>query len=429
MNKLQAVLRFGGVLLLACLVACSKPPTPPAQVPTTVTVSRPLQKEIVEWDDYVGRVAAIDEVEVRAQVTGFLQSVHFRDGQIVNQGDLLFVIDQRPFVAASDQAKAGIAEAQGRLTQARAQVTQARAQLAQSKAIQTKTQLDFERFQPLARDQAITQQELDNAQQANLASRADVEAATARIETASAAVVEAEAGVEAAKARQTGADLNLGFTRVTAPITGRANRRLVSVGNLISGGSAQATLLTTIVSLDPVHVYFEADEKAYLKYVRLSRTGERPSSREVNNPVQVGLADEEGFPHIGQMDFVENKLDVNTSTIQGRARVPNPKLSLAPGLFTRVRISGSGKYEALLVPDAAIGSNQGQKFVMVVNSGNTVEVHPVELGPLVDGLRVVRKGVSAGSRVITAGLQRVRPGSSVKAEEKPLPTAPVEAKQ
>lgn len=412
----------GAVLLL--LANCSRPQQAGPPPPPKVMVATPLQKEIREWDEYVGRVASIDEVEVRSQVTGFLQSVNFRDGQIVQKGELLFVIDQRPFLAALDQAKAGVLEAEGRMTQTKAQVTQARAQLTQSRANQTKTQLDLERFKPLARDQAITQQELDNAEQANLAAKADVEAATARIETASAAVVEAEAAIEAAKARVKTAELNLGFTRITSPIRGRASRRLVSVGNLISGGSSQATLLTTIVSLDPIHVYFEADERAYLKYVRMARDGDRPSSREVNNPVQIGLADEEGFPHRGQMDFVENRLDVNTSTIQGRARLANPDGSLTPGLFVRVRLLGSGLYDALLIPDAAVGSDQGQKFVFTVNKKQEAELRPLELGPIFEGLRVVRKGLSKNDLVVIAGLQRIRPGAKVTPEKSSITATP-----
>lgn len=415
-----AVPLAAAVLLISCSNKQATAPTPAAP---PVTVSNPVTQEVTEWDDYVGRVAPTEEVEVRSQVTGFLSSIHFRDGQIVKKGDLLFVIDQRPFQATVDQAKAGVAEAVSRRTQAEAQVTQARAQLLQSQANQTRTQLDFERFQPLARDQAITQQELDNAEQANLAAKADVEASKARIETASAAVIASGAALEAAQARVESANLNLGFTRVTAPITGRASRHLASVGNLISGGSAQATLLTTIVTLDPIHVYFEADERAYLKYTRLARNGERPSSREVSNPVSIGLADEEGFPHAGVMDFVENKLDVNTSTIQGRARVANRDLALTPGLFVRVRLQGSGKYEGLLIPDAAVGSNLGQKYVYTVSDKSEVEMRPVELGPLHEGLRIVRKGIQASDRVIVAGIQRVRPGAKVTPEMKPIAIA------
>ena len=411
--------------VLVLLVSCGQRTTAQRPSAPAVTVSLPAQQEITEWDDYIGRVAAIEEVEIRSQVTGFLDSIHFRDGQIVAKGDLLLIIDQRPFQAALDHAKAGVAEATGRLQQSQAQLLQARAQLLQSKAHQTKAQLDFERYQPLAKEQAITKQDLDNAEQANRAALADVEGSQARIETASAAVIEAQALVEAAKARVQSAELNLGFTRIAAPVSGRISRHLASIGNLISGGSSEATLLTTIVSVDPMYVYFEADERAYLKYARLALRGERPSSREVANPVFVGLADEEGFPHRGFMDFVENKLDVTTSTIQARAGVPNPDMSLAPGLFVRVRLRGSGRYKAMLIPDAAVGSNLGQKFVYTVNGKNEVEMRPVSLGPLHEGLRIVRQGIAANDRVVVAGVQFVRPGAKVRPSEKPIPSKTV----
>lgn len=407
-------------LALLSLHGCAKPTAPPPPQAPPVSVGRPISQEVLEWDEYVGRVAPIDEVEVRSQVSGFLDSVHFTDGRMVNKGDLLFVIDPRPFQATVDLAKAQVTQASGQVTQTRAQVLQAKAQLAQAQANQTKTQLDVERFRPLAAEKAITAQELDNAIQANLASRAEVQAAQARVETSNAAVVAAEAGVEAARAGVKSAELNLGFTRIAAPLSGRINRRLVSPGNLISGGSSQATLLTTIVALDPIHVYFEADERSFLKYVRLARTGERPSSREVRNPARMGLSDETGFPHEGFIDFVENRLDGNTSTIQGRAKFPNPGNTLSPGLFVRLQIIGTGKYQALLIPDEAVGSNQGQRYVFKINAGNEAEMQPVELGPIVDGLRVVRKGLNQSDRIVVSGLQRVRPKSKVTPKEVPV---------
>ena len=418
MHRATCTLFAIGVAL--AISGCSKPaPSPAAQAPP-VTVSRPLEQEVLEWDEYVGRVAPVNEVEVRAQVSGYLDSVHFTDGKVVKKGDLLFVIDQRPYQATLQMAKAQVTQASGQVTQARAQVTQAKAQVAQAQANQTKTKLDVERFRPLAAEKAITAQELDNAIQANLASTAEVQAAQAKVETANAAVVAAEAGVEAAKAGVRTAELNLGFTNVTAPLSGRVSRRLVSAGNLISGGTPAATLLTTIVSLDSVQVYFEADERAYLKYTRLSRSGERPSSREVRNPARMALADEDGFPHEGYVDFVENRLDANTSTIQGRALFQNPGNTLTPGLFVRLQITGSGKYQGLLIADESIGSNQGQKFVYKVDANNEVVMQPVEMGPLVDGLRVVRKGVTATDRIIVGGLQRVRPKAKVTPKEVPL---------
>lgn len=408
------------IVTVGLLSSCAKQAAPPPPQAPPVSVSHPLEQEILEWDDYIGRVSAIDEVEVRSQVSGYLDSLHFKDGAFVKKGDLLFIIDPRPFEATLQLAKAQVTQASGQVTQTKAQVLQSKAQLAQAIANQTKTQLDVERFRPLAAEKAITAQELDNAIQANLASKAEVQAAQARVETSNAAVVAAEAGVEAARAGVKTAELNVGFTRVTAPISGRVSRRLVTPGNLVSGGSPQATLLTTIVSLDPIHVYFEADEKAFLKYVRLARSGERPSSREVRNPARMGLADEEGFPHVGFMDFVENRLDANTSTIQGRAVFNNPGNALTPGLFVRLQITGSGKYQALLIPDEAIGSNQGQRFVFKINGNNEAEMQPVEPGPLVDGLRVIRKGLSAADRIVVNGLQRVRPKSKVSPKEVPV---------
>lgn len=216
------------------------------------------------------------------------------------------------------------------------------------------------------------------------------------------------------------AKLNAEFTRVMAPINGRISRKLVTEGNLINGGTAQSTLLTTIVSLDPIYCYIEADERSFLKYVRLAREGTRPSSREVRNPVYLALADETGFPHRGYMDFVDNRLDPNTGTMTGRAVFPNPDLTLTPGLFGRVRLQGSGRYEALLLPDEAIGSDQAQKFVFVVSDQNVVEYRAVQLGAMIKGLRVVREGLKPEDWVIISGVQRARPGMKVEPQKQEL---------
>jgi multidrug efflux system membrane fusion protein len=207
--------------------------------------------------------------------------------------------------------------------------------------------------------------------------------------------------------------LNVEFTQVRAPIDGRISRHFVSEGNLINGGTAQSTLLTTIVSLDPIYCYFEADERAYLKYARLARAGERPSSRDVRNPAALALADESGFPHQGYIDFVDNRLDPNTGTMTGRAVFPNPDPILTPGLFARVRIPGSGRYQALLIPDEAVGSDQSQKFVFAVNDEHLVEYRTVQLGPMIDGLRVIRDGLGPEDWVIVNGVQRVKAGAKV----------------
>ena len=315
------------VLLLAVVLACTgcgKSRQAGGPPPPAVTVVKAQQKEITEWDEYTGRLAAVDEVEVRAQVSGYLESIHFKDGQMVKKGDLLFVIDPRPYQAVLDRANA--------------QVKQAEAGLALADA-------NLKRTQELATKKVVASQDLDDQRSKQL---------------------EAAAALQVAQAEVKAAQLNLDFTSINAPVSGRINRHLVSEGNLISGGSANATLLTTIVSLDPIQAYFEADEQAYLKYTRLDKSGARRSSREVANPVKLALSDETGFPHLGKMDFVENRVDVNTATIQGRAIFPNPDLVLTPGQFVRLRLLGAPAHPAVLIPDQAIVSDQSQKFVWVV---------------------------------------------------------------
>jgi len=221
----------------------------------------------------------------------------------------------------------------------------------------------------------------------------------------------------------TAAALNVEFTHVMAPMAGRAGRHLVSEGNLVQGG-ANPTLLTTIVALDPIHCYFDADERSVLKYLRLAQEGKRPSSRDVNNPVEIELADEQGFPHKGWMDFVDNQFDVGTGTMVGRALIPNPDLILSPGLFARVRLVGSGRHRALLLPDDAIGTDQSQTFVWVVDAQGIAQYRRVTLGPLNDGLRIIREGLSPEDRVVVAGTQRVRQGAPVTAEERPIAPPP-----
>ena len=333
---------------------------------------QPLIREITEWDEFTARLDAVDSVEVRPRVNGYLESINFKDGALVHKGDLLFSIDHRPYAAALRRAEADAALARSRL--ALAQKNNARAA-------------------NLLASHAISQEESD-IRDSNL-------------RQAQASLEEAEAAVEAAK-------LDVEFTQVAAPISGRVGRKLVTEGNLITGGvGSQGTLLTTIVSLDPIYAYFEADEGSLLKYDRLARSGQRPSSRDFRNPVHVGLADEQGFPREGVMDFVDNQVDRGTGTILGRALLPNPDLSLVPGLFARLRLPGSGQYRATLLPDEAIGSDQSQKYVFVVDRENKGQYRPVTIGPLVDGLRVVREGVTAQDWVVVAGLQRLRPGAVV----------------
>ncbi len=364
----RLLILFSGLTVLS--TGCNRQEAPSAP-PPKVTVSQPLVRELIEWDEYTGRLEAVDSVEVRARVNGYLQSIHFQDGQIVKKGDLLFVIDPRPYQAEMDRAKAELKLAQARL------------QLAHD---------NLARAKKLLSARAISEEE------------ADTRASDERV--AQATVEQSEASVEAAK-------LNVEYTQVTAPISGRISRKLVTEGNLINGGTG-GTLLTTIVSLDPIYCYAEADEQSYLKYTRLAQEGKRPSSRQVRNPAYLALADETGFPHKGYVDFVDNQLDPSTGTIRGRGIFPNPDLTLTPGLFARIRIPGSGKYEAILIPDESIGSDQSERFIMIVNNQNTTERRKVVLGPIVNGLRIIREGIKPEEWVIVKGLQRIaRPGVKV----------------
>jgi len=357
------------------MTGCNKPAAPPAAPKPVVFVTPAISKNIVEWDEYTGRLAAIEKVDVNARVSGMLESVHFTDGQFVKQGDLLFVIDPRPYAAKFERAEAVLKEADAKLKLA---------------------QLNDNRTVKLAANKVIAQEEIDSRRNE---------------------LLQAQAAYLAAKADYDQAKLNLDFTQVTAPIGGRISRKLVTEGNLITGGdAANPTLLTTIVSLDPIYCYFEADEEAYLKYQRLAREGKRPSSRTTANPVELELADEDAFAHKGKMDFVENAIDEQTSTIQGRAIFPNPGLQLTPGLFARVRLPGSGRYDAVLVPDLSIITDQSNKFVNVVKPDGTVDYRKVTLGPIVNGLRVIRDGLKAGENVVTRGLQRVHAGVQVDAK-------------
>lgn len=366
---------FSAQVLLSS--GCNRQEAPSAPPPPKVTVSQPVVRELIEWDEYTGRLEAVESVEIRARVSGYLQSVHFKEGAIVKKGELLFVIDPRPYHAEFDRAEAALKLAKARL------------ELAKN---------DLARAKLLLSARAISEEEADTRDSDERVAQATVE--------------EAQAAVQAVK-------LNVEFTQVAAPISGRISRELVTEGNLINGGTG-GTLLTTIVSLDPIHCYFEANESAFLKYVRLSREGKRPSSREVQNPVYLALADEKGFPHQGYMNFVDNQLDQNTGTMTGRAIFPNPDLILTPGLFARVRLPGSGKYQAIMIPDEAIGSDQSQRFVMIVNNENTAEYRKVELGPIVNGLRIIREGVKPEDWVIVKGVQRARPGAKVDPQKEKI---------
>jgi RND family efflux transporter MFP subunit len=367
-------------LLAVALSGCGdKPPQQAAAAPPPVTVAQPAKRTVTDWDEFTGRFDAVEEVQVRARVGGFVTSVEFRDGAFVSTGDLLYVIDSRPFEAVAEQAE-------GQLSDARA------------KAELAKRELD--RALALNQTQAVSDSIVDQRRQT--------------LQGAKAAEMQADGALKAAH-------LNIEFTHVLAPMAGRVSRHLVSVGNLVTGSDAGGggTLLTSIVSLDPIYVYFDMDEATYLKYNRLYFEGKRPSSRENPNPVQVTLTGETKPSHDGKVDFLDNRMDVSTGTLRGRAVIPNKDLSILPGQFGRVRLIASAPYDALLLPDTAIATDQSRKIVFVVKDDDTVEAKPVVLGPLDGGLRVIREGLKPEDRVIVDGLQRARVGAKVSPHPAP----------
>jgi multidrug efflux system membrane fusion protein len=388
-NAMIRAIALCSILLTAQLLAgCDrKPVAGAAPPPPPVTVARPLQKTITEWDEYTGRFTALESVEVRARVSGFIDSVHFNEGQIVKQGDLLFVIDQRPYKLAVEQAQADVDRAQAKL------------EIATS---------DVQRATPLVRNQSLTEREFDTR--------------TSTQHDAAGQVASAQAALKQAQ-------LNLEWTEVRAPIGGRISDKRVDAGNLITGGQTGSTLLTLIVSIDPIHFVFDGSEADFLRYVRLAAAGGRPSSRDAQNPVSVRLADETEYKHQGRMDFVDNVINPKTGTIRGRAIFDNKDGLLTPGFFGRLRLFG-GEHAALLVPDSAIASDQSSKIVFTVADDGTVGTKLVELGPMVDGLRVIRSGLAPTDRIVIDGLQRARPGGKVTAQDgkieeaAPAPAAP-----
>jgi len=364
---------IGAALLLAGCDDKSKQAAAPPALP--VTVAQPVKRTVTDWDEFTGRFDAVEQVQIRARVTGFITGVAFKDGAIVKAGDLLYTIDPRQYEAAAEQAR-------GQLDDAKAKVDLA--------------QKELDRATTLIKTQAISENIVDQRNQA--------------LAGAQAAMLQADGALKQA-------DLNVEYTKVVAPITGRVSRHLVSIGNLVQGSESGATLLTSIVSLDPINVYFDMDETIYQRNSRLWFEGKRPSSRDTPNPVQIMLTGETKPSHDGKMDFLDNRFDVGTGTLRGRAVVDNRDLSVLPGQFGRVRVIASAPYDALLIPDTAIASDQSRKIVFVVNAGNVVEARPVTLGALDEGLRVVKDGLKPDDRVIVDGLQRARVGAKVAPHE------------
>lgn len=375
----KALRRGAAALALALALAgalaagCSEAPAQQAHA-IPVTVARAIERNVTDWDEFTGRIEAKETVELRPRVSGYLQSLHFTEGKDVKKGELLFVIDPRPYAAAYAKALADLQRAQADAALARQNAARA-ARLMEARAI----------------------------------SREEFDQRSTNLEQTAAAVAAAQAAVQAAK-------LDLDYTRVTAPIDGRVSRAEVTPGNLVTAGPTGGTLLTTIVSMNPVYVYFDGDEQVYLKYTQMALRGERPSSRDARNPVLLGLANEEGYPHRGYMDFVDNRLDPATGTIRGRAVFDNSDRLFTPGLYARVRLLGSSEHRAVLVDDRAIGTDQDKRFVYVLDAKNAVTYRPVKPGRLVDGLRVVESGLAPGEVIVVNGLQRVRPGAVVKPE-------------
>jgi RND family efflux transporter MFP subunit len=367
---IQLTISTGILCAVALLSGCGKSgEAGQAPPPPQVSVATVLEKRVKDWDEFTGRFQAVETVEIRPRVSGYIDRVAFKEGGLVKSGDLLFVIDPRPYQAEYDRAAADLKRYKTALELAR---------------------IESVRVQRLRQSGAVSQEELDE-----------------RTST----VAQAEANAAGAQATLESAQLNLGFTRVTSPVTGRVSRAEVTRGNLVTGGNNGGTLLSSVVSMDPIYLYFDSDEQAYLRYTQLARNGQRSS--DAQNPVQVGLANEEGFPHPGRVDFIDNQLNPQTGTIRARAVLDNKDGQFTPGLFARVQLLGSDEYNAVLIDDRAVNTDQNQKYVFLLGADNKVEYRQVKLGRVIDGLRVVREGLKAGDTIVVNGAQRVHPGVTV----------------
>jgi RND family efflux transporter MFP subunit len=364
------LLAVASLFLAACGQSQSQAPGGPPP-PAQVSVSAVISKDVTEWDEFTGRLEAVERVEIRPRISGYIERVNFEEGAEVKQGDLLFEIDPRPLQAELARAEAELARTNTQLDLAKSELSRA---------------------EKLLKSKYISQQDYDQLTSGRQESNSAVKAAQAAVVTAK---------------------LNLDYTQVHSPIDGRTSRAEITVGNLVTGGGAESTLLTTVVSLDPIYAYFEGDEQIYLKYTELSKRGERASSRDTRNPIYMGLANEDGHPHKGYVDFVDNELNPQTGTIRARAVFDNKERNFTPGLFARLKLVGSGSYKASLINDKAVGTDQSKKFVLVVGDDNKAQYREVKLGPLIDGLRVVKDGLKGGEMIVVNGLQRVKPGDMV----------------
>lgn len=372
---------------LSCVVAicdaawvagCGQAPPPPPPPAPEVTVVQPLQHEVIEWDEYTGTLQATDTVNLAARVSGFVEKADFKEGTIVHKGDLLVLIDPRAYQADLDSKVAATAQAQSQADQAK---------------------VHYDRYAKVRGTQAISADDYDAAK---------------------AAYEQAKAAVAAAKAAEETSRLNLEWTQVMAPITGRISRKYVTQGNLVNGGAGQATPLTSIVSLDPIYSYVDIPGRAFLKYHDLSELEKQTNLRRGDIPCFVGLENEKNFPHEGVIDFMDNQIDPATGTLQIRGVLSNPTGVLTPGLFARLRIPGSSRYTTMLVPDAAVGTDQAEHFLLIVGSDELVERRRVELGLLFGALRSITGGLKPGEAVIVNGMMQAAPGKKVKPHEESI---------
>jgi RND family efflux transporter MFP subunit len=373
----HAVVLTGFAFALLVFSGCKKAPPVQQQGPLPVNVITAVEREVVEWDEFTGRIEAVESVDIRPRVSGYITEIHFKAGALVNKGDLLFVIDPRPYQADLDRAAANVEQAQAQLKLA---------------------QIDFKRTEALRQKNVVSPEEFDQ------------KAATLQ---------QGEASVRSAQAAQDAAKLNLDFTRITSPIAGRVSNERVTVGNLVTAGGTD-TVLTTVVSIDPFYVYADADENSLLKYLKLRDEGKRKSAVDGQIPAFIELANETGFPHEGYIDFVDNRLDPNTGTQRARGIFKTWNERLAPGFFVRMRIPGAGKYQAVLIDDKVISSQQGVRYVFVVKADNTIEHRNIETGAIFEGKRIVKKGLKDGEKIVSTRLQIVQPG---------MPVSPVPEKE
>jgi RND family efflux transporter MFP subunit len=403
-----APLIFLTMLAAAGCTKDSSAASPPA--PLVVEVAKVVQRDVPIYSDWIGTLDGLVNADIKAQVTGYLVKQAYTEGSFVKAGDLLFQIDPRPFQAALDSAQAQLAQAQGQLAQAQAQLSQAEAQVAVAEANQRRTQLDVDRYTPLAEQQAITQEDLDNATQYNIAAKASLQAAKAQVETTRAQITAAMAAVQSAKAAVDTAQINLGFTQIKSPIDGIPGIAQLQVGALVSPASGA---MTTVSTIDPIKVYFTASEQEYLDYTRRFPTAEQREANHKQLELELILADGTTYPQKGKFDFADRQVDVRTGAIRLAGLFPNPDNSLRPGQYGRVRAAIKTQQGALLIPQEAVGDLQGTHQVAIVDSNNKVTIQNVTVGETVGRDWIIRDGVKPGERVVVEGLQKVRQGMVV----------------